>query len=71
MTSSVVRIVLNGADREILPGTSVSALLHALGQDPAWVAVERNRNVIKKSHYHDVVLQAGDHVEVVTLVGGG
>ena len=35
------------------------------------IAVERNREVVRRAEYAACVLQPGDEVEIVRLVGGG
>jgi thiamine biosynthesis protein ThiS len=67
----MLQIVVNGSPREIPAGTTVTALLGLLAIERGRVAVERNRDVVPKQRYDEVVLEAGDRVEVVALVGGG
>ena len=66
-----MKVVLNGQEREVEPGTSILGLLGALGLDPKGVAVERNREIAKKQQYGATVLCEGDVLEVVHFVGGG
>jgi thiamine biosynthesis protein ThiS len=66
-----VKILLNGDEHEVEPGTSVAALLAALGLRVEAVAVERNLELVPRARYNDVRLVEGDRIEVVTLVGGG
>lgn len=64
-------ILLNGARRELEPGTTVAGLIEALGLEPGEVAVERNRELVPRRQRAEVELGEGDAVELVTLVGGG
>lgn len=64
-------IVLNGENREVPPGTTVAGLLRDLSLPPARVAVERNREIVRKPDYGSVRLAPGDRLEIVTFVGGG
>ena len=66
-----VRIVLNGSDRELADGLTVAELVRDLELSPGEVAVERNRELVPRARHAETVLAAGDHVEIVTLVGGG
>jgi len=68
---TAMRIRVNGRDREVAPGATVSALLEELGLLPARLAVERNGRVVAKPDYPSVALEEGDVVEVVHFVGGG
>ena len=66
-----VTITLNGERFELDSPISVAALLTQLDIDPRRVAVEHNRNIIKRQTYSDVVIGEGDRVEIVNFVGGG
>lgn len=69
---AMIRVSVNGAERDLPCGTTVAALLLILGvTERARVAVERNRDVVPRKQYDDVTLAAGDRIEVVTFVGGG
>lgn len=64
-------IQFNGQPREIVPGTTVAALLAHLELRPAYVAVEVNLELVPRARHAQHELRQGDRVEVVTLVGGG
>ena len=64
-------IQVNGQRREIEAGASVAKLLDELGVTQPHVAVELNLEVVPRSQHEATRLSEGDHVEVVTLVGGG
>ena len=66
-----MEIVVNGQPREIAPGGTVGSLLRVLALPPARVAVERNREIVRKPDYESTPLAAGDRLEIVTFVGGG
>ena len=68
---SQVKITVNGEPRSAADGTSVAALLAAMGVDPARVAVERNEEVVPRKTWADAVLREGDALEIVSFVGGG
>jgi sulfur carrier protein len=42
-----------------------------LGMNPQLVVVEYNGEILGRSHWSTTELQAGDTLEVVTIVGGG
>jgi len=67
----VIRIVLNGAPREVPEGTTVARLLRELDLAPERVAVERNGALVRRSEHSAATLGPGDALEIVTLVGGG
>ncbi len=66
-----MEIVVNGEPREITPGTTVTRLLTELSLPPARVAVERNREIVRKAEFGATALSPGDRIEIVTFVGGG
>ncbi len=67
----VVRIMLNGAEREVEPGTTIAQLIDEITKDRSRVAVERNRAIAPRSTWAQSLVAEGDEIEVVTLVGGG
>lgn len=69
--SESVVVRLNGADREISPGTTISSLLADLGLEEDRVAVELNREIVGRRHWPNTTLVAGSSLEVVHFVGGG
>lgn len=71
MTHPTITVRLNGDDREIAPGLSVHALLEALDLRPELIVVERNREILPRERYGEVVVEEGDALELVQFVGGG
>ena len=68
---AVVRVTLNGGAREVPDGCSVEELIQAVELDPAFVIVEHNGEPLERKRYGDVVVSAGDRVELVRAVAGG
>jgi len=66
-----VEITLNGQRRDVPDALTVARLLGLLELKPEHVAVEINRDLVTRSRHGETPLAPGDHVEVVTLVGGG
>lgn len=66
-----MQIYVNGETRQIPEGSTIADLLADLEVKQAHVAVERNREIVPRIQHAQTVLGEGDHVEVVTLVGGG
>ena len=65
-----VTITVNGGERTLPEGASVSDLLAEMKLSPRQVAVEVNRR-LRRAREYDQPLAPGDRVEVVTFVGGG
>ena len=70
-TETLITLTLNGAAREFPPGTTVSQLLETLGMQLELVAVEINRELVRKRDFAGRTLADGDQIEVVEFVGGG
>jgi len=66
-----LRLTVNGEIHTAAPGTTVTALLQAMGIDPARVAVERNRDVVPRRSWAEAALADGDRIEIVAFIGGG
>lgn len=66
-----VGIVVNGEAREIQLGQTLLGLIETLGLDPARLAVELNRRIVRRPEWDRAVLDPGSAVEIVQFVGGG
>lgn len=64
-------IILNGAPHALGDGTTIAALLAALGHAERRVAVEVNREIVPRGRHATHVLGDGDTVELVHAMGGG
>jgi thiamine biosynthesis protein ThiS len=69
--SNDIRICLNGQDRAIQAGTTVTGLLAELGLPADRVAVEVDRVIVRRADWEGTALTPGVAVEVVHFVGGG
>jgi thiamine biosynthesis protein ThiS len=66
-----LEIRVNGEQRRVPRGVSISQMLGELGLDPLRVAVERNLEVVPRATLADIAVEHGDAFEVVHFVGGG
>lgn len=64
-------ITVNGEAMNLPDGTTVRTLIERLGLAKAACAAEVNREFVARRDQDTRALQTGDHVELVTLVGGG
>ena len=62
---------INGETRKISPVSNVSELLQFLGISGSHVAVEVNRNIIRRRDWENTPISNHDRVEIVQFVGGG
>jgi thiamine biosynthesis protein ThiS len=67
----MILLTVNGSPHEVPESTTIAGLLARMGIDRGRVAVERNLDVVPRRLYDEVVLAAGDQLEIVTFVGGG
>ena len=71
MPSTTIEIELNGRKRAVREGETVAELVAELGLRPGMVAVEVNERLVARDRREATSLQAGDKVELVTIMGGG
>lgn len=72
MTGLTQEIRVNGETRTVpKPLTVASLLVHLQIPQPAQVAVERNKQIVPGSRHAATPVEAGDQLEIVTIVGGG
>ncbi|HVA00738.1 MAG TPA: sulfur carrier protein ThiS [Terriglobia bacterium] len=64
-------IQLNGEQRQVPEGLTLAGLLEWLGLAPDRVAVELNREIVKRSQWSTMPIVESDRLEVVQMVGGG
>ena len=66
-----MNIHLNGEPRQVPQGLTLARLLEWLELPPDRVAVERNREIVKRADWSATPIEEGDRLEVVQMVGGG
>jgi thiamine biosynthesis protein ThiS len=65
-----VQLIVNGKEN-YSDATSVAELLQQLGMKPDRVAVELNREIVRREKWAETPLREGDKLEIVHFVGGG
>lgn len=63
-------VKINGEELDVA-GKTLSEYLATTKYDLKRIAIERNRNIVPKAQYGEIILQDGDSLEVVSFVGGG
>ena len=66
-----MEIVVNGEPRALREGQTILDLLHELDLEPARVAVELDRRIVKQAQWAGTILSPGARLEIVQFVGGG
>jgi sulfur carrier protein len=64
-------VIVNGEGRRIPEHETILGLLHSLELAPDRVAVELNREIVKKAEWETTKLRDGAKLEIVQFVGGG
>jgi len=67
----MIEITVNGEPQTAPEGQTILGLLQNLELDPARVAVELDRRIVKQPSWQETILRAGSQLEIVQFVGGG
>jgi sulfur carrier protein len=65
-----MKITVNGEEK-IITSMSVHEFLETIECDPMPIAVELNREILRKKDYRTTFLREDDQLEIVWFVGGG
>lgn len=66
-----IPLQVNGEAKTCPPQTLLPSYLQQIGLNPRLVAVEYNGEILHRQFWDSTYLQAGDRLEIVTIVGGG
>jgi sulfur carrier protein len=66
-----MKLQVNGEERDFPEELMLTGLLEQLGMKADRVAVELNREIVRRDLWPQTRLQPGDRLEVVQFVGGG
>ena len=66
-----MKITINGEIKELESEVNLNRLLELFSLQSQRVAVELNREVVRKKDWESVVVKDADKVEIVHFVGGG
>jgi len=64
-------LTINGENRDFENVTTLSDLILQLGMKADRVAIELNRDLVRREQWSDTKLSNGDKLEIVHFVGGG
>jgi len=67
----MIEITVNGEPQTAPEGQTILGLLQDLELDPARVAVELDRRIVKQPSWRETILRTGSQLEIVQFVGGG
>lgn len=66
-----MKVLLNGETKEISGELNLSELLKQFSLPSERVAIELNKEVVRKKDWENVRIADGDQLEVIHFVGGG
>jgi len=66
-----MRIVINGEAKEVPEGLNLQSLLQHLSLPHQRIAVEVNKQVVRKADWPKMIVESDAHIEIVHFVGGG
>lgn len=66
-----MRVQVNGETRELPDELTLDALVRQLALAPERLAIELNREVVRRARWAETVVREDDQVEIVHFVGGG
>lgn len=66
-----MKVFVNGESRELGETLSLADLITQLEMPAARIAIELNREVVRRSNWDSTMLKDEDRIEIVHFVGGG
>jgi len=66
-----LRVYVNGEAREVQGSPTLAELITELDLPAARIAVELNREVVRRGEWANTMLRDEDRIEIVHFVGGG
>ena len=67
----MIKVYINGDEMSFADTMSVTALMVELGMTKGRVALEKNREIVPRSTFDEVMIEDGDVMEIVHFIGGG
>lgn len=66
-----MRVQVNGETREVSENITLGELVRQLSLAPERLAIELNREVVRRGAWPETELREDDRIEIVHFVGGG
>ncbi|MGY6528694.1 MAG: sulfur carrier protein ThiS [Cyanobacterium sp.] len=71
MNQGKINITVNGEAHQFETNLLLLQLLEILKFNPRLIALEYNGEILHRQYWDSTMVQDGDRLEVVTIVGGG
>jgi len=68
---SVMKIIINGETKELAKELNLARLLETFALPNERIAVELNKEVVRKKDWENIIIKDADKIEIVHFVGGG
>lgn len=66
-----VKVFINGETKEISEQVNLLELLKVFALPSERIAIELNREVVRKKDWENILIRDADKIEIVHFVGGG
>ena len=66
-----MKVYVNGESKDLSGTSSLAELISQLELPVARIAIELNREVVRRNDWGSTMLQDDDRIEIVHFVGGG
>ena len=66
-----MKVFINGETKEIAEQVSLLELLKAFSLPSERIAIELNKQVVRKKDWESILINDTDRIEIVHFVGGG
>jgi thiamine biosynthesis protein ThiS len=66
-----MKVFVNGDEKDFSSPVSLAGLIEELDLPAARIAIELNREVVRRSDWGSTMLTDDDRIEIVHFVGGG
>ncbi len=64
-------VIINGSEKELPDGATLSECIAAMGLDPGAVVAELNGRIMGRDEFASTRLNTSDRLELLHFVGGG
>jgi sulfur carrier protein len=70
-TNTTINLTINGEVQSFSTPIALPDVLNKMNLNPRLIAIEYNGEILHRQYWQDRLMQEGDRLEIVTIVGGG
>ncbi len=71
LNDKCMKVFINGETKEIAGEINLKKLLEVLSLPDERIAIELNKEVVRKKNWESILVKDADKIEIVHFVGGG